>query len=67
MSEWPNASVEAREEMLEGIAVLTYSKLNTESIIREVSDDRAGATAIFIGTTRDSFKGESRYRYWGPH
>ncbi|KAH8100661.1 molybdenum cofactor synthesis 2 [Cristinia sonorae] len=58
MSQWPPASVEAREELIEGIAVLTYNALNTESITREVADARAGATAIFIGTTRNSFKGK---------
>ncbi|KAK7694733.1 hypothetical protein QCA50_001921 [Cerrena zonata] len=58
-SSWPSASVEAVEEISEGIAVLTYNPLNSDEIIRSVADDRAGATAVFIGTTRNSFKGRS--------
>lgn len=56
-SSWPPASVEARDEIPEGVSVLTYQPLNSDEIIRSVADDRAGATAVFIGTTRDSFKG----------
>ncbi|TCD69928.1 Molybdopterin synthase catalytic subunit [Steccherinum ochraceum] len=59
MSEWPIASVEARDEIPEGIAVLTYQELNPDEISRSVEDPRAGATAIFIGTTRNSFKGKT--------
>ena len=58
-SSWPPASVEAKEEIPEGISVLTYNPLNSDEIIRSVADDRAGATAVFIGTTRNSFKGKS--------
>lgn len=54
---WPPASVEAIEEISEGISVLTYKPLNVDEILRSVGDDRAGATAAFIGTTRNSFKG----------
>ncbi|KAI1788746.1 molybdenum cofactor synthesis 2 [Ganoderma leucocontextum] len=53
----PAASIEARLEILEGICVLTYEKLDTQTILQSVSDDGAGATAVFIGTTRNSFKG----------
>lgn len=53
----PAASVEARLEIPEGICVLTYEKLDTQTIIQSMSDDGAGATAVFIGTTRNSFKG----------
>jgi hypothetical protein len=35
--------------------------LDTESIVNTVKDDGAGAIATFIGTTRDSFQGET---YW---
>lgn len=68
MPDWPAASIEARDEIPEGIAVLTYEELNTESIVRSVEDHRAGATAVFIGTTRNSFKGASCYvRGGGRH
>lgn len=59
-SDWPAASVETRLETEDGICVLTYEKLDTQAIIASVADDRAGATAAFIGTTRDSFKGKTR-------
>lgn len=55
---WPVASVEARLETADGVSVLTYDKLDTQRIIASVGDDQAGATAVFIGTTRDSFKGK---------
>ncbi|THH34044.1 hypothetical protein EUX98_g142 [Antrodiella citrinella] len=58
MSKWPEASMEAREDIPEGIVALTHEELNTENIIRLVEDHRAGATAVFIGTTRNSFKGK---------
>lgn len=57
MPVWPDASAEAREEIPEGVAVLTYEELSTKRITEEVEDPRAGATAIFIGTTRNSFRG----------
>lgn len=54
---WPAASVEARLETADGVSVLTYDKLDTQQIIASVGNDQAGATAVFIGTTRDSFRG----------
>ncbi len=56
-SNWPPASVEAVLDTADGIAVLTYSPLDVQQIISSVGDDRAGATAVFLGTTRNSFKG----------
>lgn len=41
----------------EGECRLTYEPLDVQSIIKSVGDDAAGGTAVFIGTTRDSFKG----------
>lgn len=38
--------------------MLTFDSLDTDAIIRSVGDDTAGATAVFIGTTRNSFKGQ---------
>ena len=54
---WPAASVEAHLDTEDGTCVLTYNALNTQEITASVADDQAGATAIFIGTTRNSFKG----------
>lgn len=53
-----SASVEARLETDDGVCVLTYNPLDTESIMKSVGDDAAGAIAVFIGTTRNSFKGK---------
>lgn len=50
--------MEARLETEDGICVLTYDDLNTAQIIDSVQDDRAGATAVFVGTTRNDFKGK---------
>ncbi|TRM60199.1 molybdenum cofactor synthesis 2 [Schizophyllum amplum] len=52
------ASVNAMLQSEEGISVLTYEDLHIQDIISSVSDDRAGAIASFIGTTRNSFKGK---------
>ncbi|CCL99028.1 uncharacterized protein FIBRA_01037 [Fibroporia radiculosa] len=54
----PSASVDALLDIPEGICVLTHAPLAVEDIIKSVEDDRAGATAVFIGTTRNSFKGK---------
>ncbi|TEB35210.1 molybdenum cofactor synthesis 2 [Coprinellus micaceus] len=54
----PPSSVEARLEIPQGVCALTYSDLSTQEIIDLVRDDAAGATATFIGTTRNSFKGK---------
>jgi len=53
----PPASVAIKLEIPEGTFVLTYHKLDSEAIIRSVQDDTAGAIAVFIGTTRNSFQG----------
>jgi len=54
---YPNTSVAAREEWEGGTCVLTYEPLDVDAIMRSVRDVSAGATAVFIGTTRNSFKG----------
>ena len=56
----PPASVAAKLEIPEGAFFLTYDKLDSEAILRSVQDDAAGATAMFIGTTRNSFQGVLR-------
>jgi hypothetical protein len=48
MSLPPAASVESWLEIPEGRCVISYT-LNTQEIIQSVQDDRAGATAVFIG------------------
>jgi len=53
----PSASIAAHSSTEDGECVLTYDTLDTDAIIRSVGDDKAGATAVFIGTTRNSFKG----------
>ncbi|KAA1471542.1 molybdenum cofactor synthesis 2 [Dentipellis sp. KUC8613] len=58
MSSTNSASVEGRLDTAEGSCVLTYAPLNTEEIVASVADDAAGATAVFIGTTRNSFRGK---------
>ena len=55
----PSASVDAQLDIPEGTCVLTYEPLNVQEIIQSVGDDSAGATAVFVGTTRNSFKGEA--------
>jgi molybdopterin synthase catalytic subunit len=56
---YPAASTAAKETTSIGDTLeLTYDKLNAESITTTVQDDGAGAIALFIGTTRDSFQGE---------
>jgi len=54
-----SASVDASLQTKGGFCVLTHRALNVDQIIRSVSDDAAGATAVFIGTTRNSFKGKA--------
>ena len=39
-------------------AVLTYSVLDEKQAMKFVADDGAGATVLFSGTTRDSFRGK---------
>ncbi|KAJ9095757.1 hypothetical protein QFC19_007470 [Naganishia cerealis] len=54
---YPEASIAAKEITAMGDTLeLTYEKLNAESITATVKDDGAGAIAVFIGTTRDSFQ-----------
>ena len=51
------ASIDAALEIPEGICVLTHDPLDVEHIRTLVADDGAGANLIFVGTTRNSFKG----------
>jgi len=52
-----SASVAAHFQSSQGVCALTYDPLDVDLIIKSVGDDGAGATAVFIGTTRNSFKG----------
>lgn len=58
MAAVPSASVAARLDIPEGTCALSYDALDVQTIIQSVADDGAGATAVFIGTTRNSFKGK---------
>ncbi|KAG1862230.1 molybdenum cofactor synthesis 2 [Suillus subluteus] len=55
---YPSTSVEAREDVGKSVCVLSYKSLEIGEIIKSVSDDGAGATALFIGTTRNSYQGK---------
>ncbi|KAL5495380.1 hypothetical protein ACEPAI_843 [Sanghuangporus weigelae] len=55
----PSASTPAELTTPHGTCVLTYDPLDTASIVKSVGSDEAGATAVFIGTTRNSFKGKN--------
>ena len=57
MSPTPAASTPAQLESAQGICALTFDPLDVGTAVKVVSDDSAGATAIFIGTTRNSFEG----------
>ncbi|KAG6851169.1 hypothetical protein H0H93_015179 [Arthromyces matolae] len=59
MSLFPSASEEATVETALGVCSLTYSPLNVDEILKFVQDDGAGAIALFIGTTRNSFQGKT--------
>jgi molybdopterin synthase catalytic subunit len=52
------ASFATQVKTSRGDCVLTYGPLDVEAIITSVSDDGAGATAVFIGTTRNTFQGD---------
>ncbi|KAJ6604604.1 molybdenum cofactor synthesis 2 [Mycena vulgaris] len=51
-----SASVAATLELVNATCALSSDRLLTDQIISSVGDDGAGATAVFIGTTRNSFK-----------
>jgi len=48
------------------IGALTFDALDPLAIQRSVQSDQAGAIAMFIGTTRDSFKGKKNTRKPNP-
>ena len=50
-------SVAAELTIPEGFIALTYDSLDTSEIVKSVADDGAGAIAVFIGTTRNTFQG----------
>ena len=58
-SVYPPSSVPGSvKSRLGDAAVLTYDELDEKEAMRFVADDGAGATVLFSGTTRDSFKGQ---------
>ena len=60
---YPSTSTAAREDWEGNTCVLTYESLDVDAIMHSVRDDSAGATAVFIGTTRNSFKGTITIQY----
>jgi molybdopterin synthase catalytic subunit len=54
----PETSIDARLLTDDGICAITHEALNTDEIVKSVGDGSAGAIAVFIGTTRNTFKGE---------
>ncbi|KAJ3919350.1 Molybdopterin biosynthesis MoaE [Lentinula edodes] len=54
----PGSSVEGTLELPGAICSIKYTLDPIESTIEQVSDDRFGAVATFIGTTRNSFQGK---------
>ncbi|KAF8350108.1 Molybdopterin biosynthesis MoaE [Amanita rubescens] len=54
----PAASTEGQVKNEYGTCTISYT-LDVNRIIKSVQDDRAGAIATFIGTTRNSFNGKA--------
>lgn len=63
MSIVPSASIATCLTTEEGDCVLTYDPLDTNKIIKSVGDHSAGAIAVFIGTTRNSFNGPFSFKH----
>ncbi|KAJ4002362.1 Molybdopterin biosynthesis MoaE [Lentinula boryana] len=55
----PGSSVEGVVELSGAVCSISYALDTVESTIKRVSDDRFGAIATFIGTTRNSFQGKA--------
>ncbi|KAK0245538.1 molybdenum cofactor synthesis 2 [Armillaria nabsnona] len=55
----PKASIDIALDIPGGICSITLQPLDVQGIVQSVGDDAAGATAVFIGTTRNSFKGRT--------
>ena len=59
-SAYPPTSISGSTQTSRGdIAILTYDQLSESDAVRCVSDPGSGATVLFSGTTRDSFKGKT--------
>ncbi|KAK0208058.1 Molybdopterin biosynthesis MoaE [Desarmillaria ectypa] len=55
----PKASIDIALDVPGGVCSITSQPLDVQKIVQSVGDDAAGATAVFIGTTRNSFKGRT--------
>jgi molybdopterin synthase catalytic subunit len=62
----PKHSVDALLEIPEGVCAITHAPLDVDAIIGSVGDPGAGGTAVFIGTTRNSFKGARAHPFHLP-
>ncbi|KAF9044595.1 MoaE-domain-containing protein [Hymenopellis radicata] len=54
----PKASVDARLDTQRGRCIISSQPLDVQEAISYVGDGSAGAIAVFVGTTRNSFKGK---------
>ncbi|KAK0567215.1 hypothetical protein OC861_002812 [Tilletia horrida] len=62
----PPSSVSGTTSTTEGdVAQLTYDPIDEAQVLKAVRDPGAGATCLFVGTTRDNFQGRgvSRLEY----
>ncbi|KAE9408136.1 molybdenum cofactor synthesis 2 [Gymnopus androsaceus JB14] len=59
MSLAPSASVPGSIELPGAVCSISNELDSIETIMKQVADDRCGASTIFIGTTRDSFQGRA--------
>jgi hypothetical protein len=64
-SAYPPESVDGTVDSPNGVCALCYTPLRVDEIVASVGDDGAGATAVFIGTTRNSFRGTCTF-YFRP-
>ncbi|KAK0478199.1 Molybdopterin biosynthesis MoaE [Armillaria novae-zelandiae] len=55
----PKASIDIALDVPGGICSITSQPLDVQKIVQSVGNNAAGATAVFIGTTRNSFKGRT--------
>lgn len=58
MSHNPETSVDVILDSSQGVCAISSSPLDTDAIIKSAGDASAGAISVFIGTTRNSFKGK---------
>ena len=55
-----SSAIETHGSSYSYTATLTHNVLDVARITQMVQSDQAGAIAIFVGTTRDNFKGRAQ-------